>query len=320
MRRILLSCALALGAILGQPASAQETTLRAVSFVRLDDVWGKLFVEFVKQVNDNGKGLVQIRMMGGPEAINQFELGNAIKTGVVDIGMLPGGFYQSLFPAALSLSVSTKSPVEQRQNGAWEQLNKLHNTQVNAQFLANYGFGVPFHIYTTKPIDKADFTGLKLRTVPIYRPFFEKLGATTLQTQHAELYTALERGVVDGYGWSLWGLKEQGFLPVTKFRIEPGFYSGNVSILVNLPKWQSLRPDQQAFLTKTAIDFERNFAQTAERQRGEELQKQDSAGVKAIKLAPAEADRFVAAALEAGWADVRQKAPADYEQLRKLME
>ena len=320
MRRFLLSFVLALTAILASRADAQETTLRAVSFVRLDDVWGKMFVEFVRRVNDNGKGLVQIRMMGGPETINQFELGNAIKTGVVDIGMLPGGFYQSLFPAALSLSISGKSPAEQRQNGAWEQLNKLHNTQVNAQLLANYGYGVPFHIYTSKPIEKADFTGLKLRTVPIYRPFFEKIGATTLQTQHAELYTALERGVVDGYGWSLWGLKEQGFLPVTKFRIEPGFYSGNVSILVNLAKWQSLRPDQQAFLTKTAIDFERDFVKLAEQQTVEELQKQEGAGVKVIKLAPAEADRFAAAAREAGWGDVKQKAPADYERLRQLME
>lgn len=320
MRRVVFSCALALLAILGQPANAQETTLRAVSFVRLDDVWGKFFVDFVKRVNDNGKGLVQIRMMGGPETINQFELGNAIKTGVVDIGMLPGGFYQSLFPAALSLSISTKSPAEQRQNGAWEQLNKLHNAQVNAQLLANYGYGVPFHIYTSKPIDKADFTGLKLRTVPIYRPFFEKLGATTLQTQHAELYTALERGVVDGYGWSLWGLKEQGFLPVTKFRIEPGFYAGNVSILVNLTKWQALRPDQQAFLTNTAVEFERDFVKAAEIQSSEELQKQNSAGVKVIKLSPAEADRFVAAARDAGWSDVKQKAPAEYERLRQLME
>jgi TRAP-type C4-dicarboxylate transport system substrate-binding protein len=320
MRRDLVLCAMAVTALLGQPAKAQETTLRAVSFVRLDDVWGKLFVEFVKRVNDNGKGLVQIRMMGGPETINQFELGNAIKTGVVDIGMLPGGFYQSLFPAALALSISTKSPIEQRQNGAWEQLNKLHNSQVNAQLLANYGFGVPFHIYTSKPIEKADMTGLKLRTVPIYRPFFEKLGATTLQTQHAELYTALERGVVDGYGWSLWGLKEQGFLPVTKFRIEPGFYSGNVSVLVNLTKWQALRPDQQAFLSKTAIDFEQDFVQVATRQSDEERQKQDSAGVKIIKLAPADADRFVTMARDAGWADVQQKAPADYQQLRALME
>jgi TRAP-type C4-dicarboxylate transport system substrate-binding protein len=320
MRRILFACALTLTTLHVDIASAQETTLRAVSFARLDDVWAKLFVDFVKRVNDNGKGLVQIRLLGGPETINQFELGNAIKTGVVDIGMLPGGFYQSLFPAALSLSISTKSPAEQRQNGAWEQLNKLHNTQVNAQLLANYGHGVPFHVYTSKPLEKADFTGLKLRTVPIYRPFFEKLGATTLQTQHAELYTALERGVVDGYGWSLWGLKEQGFLPVTKYRIDPGFYSGNVSILVNLTKWQSLRLDQQAFLTKMAVEFERDFVKTAERQSIEELQKQESAGVKTIKLSPADADRFVAAARDAGWADVKQKAPGDYDRLRALME
>ena len=124
MRRDLVLCAMAVTALLGQPAKAQETTLRAVSFVRLDDVWGKLFVEFVKRVNDNGKGLVQIRMMGGPETINQFELGNAIKTGVVDIGMLPGGFYQSLFPLRTRAFDQHQIPdraTSERRMGATEQ-------------------------------------------------------------------------------------------------------------------------------------------------------------------------------------------------------
>lgn len=301
-------------------AQAQEATLRAVSFIRTDDVWGQRFVELIKKINENGAGQIQIRLLGGPETINAFELGNAIKNGIVDIGMLPGGFYQGIFPASQALSISSKSPVEHRRNGAWDYLNKLHNERANAYFLANYGYGVPMHLYLTKPIDSANLSGLKLRTVPIYRPLIEKLGATTLQTPHAEVFTALERGVVDGYGWSLWGLKSQGFLPVTKFRVEPGFYAGNVSVLVNLNKWNSLTDAQKKILNDTAIAFEKEFETFSVQQSKQELAWQDEAGVKPIKLNASESDRFLSAAKEAGWADVKAKAPNEYENLRRLME
>ena len=40
-----------------------------------------------------------------------------------------------------------------------------------------------------------------MRITPDYRDFFQTLGATVVQTPPGEVYTALERGVVDGYGW-----------------------------------------------------------------------------------------------------------------------
>ena len=58
-------------------ASAQETTLNAVVFVPRNTTFGEIFVRFVDQVNKDGKGLVQIKLVGGPDAIPTFEQGNA---------------------------------------------------------------------------------------------------------------------------------------------------------------------------------------------------------------------------------------------------
>ena len=58
-------------------ALAQETTLSAVVFVPRNTTFGEIFVRFVEQTNREGKGLVQINLRGGPDAIPTFEQGNA---------------------------------------------------------------------------------------------------------------------------------------------------------------------------------------------------------------------------------------------------
>ena len=77
---------------------------------------------------------------------------------------------------------------------------------------------MPFHIYLNKKIDKLDFTGLKIRVTPVYKDIVEALGGTTVTTAPGEVYTALERGVVDGYGWPITGIFDLGWEKVTKFR------------------------------------------------------------------------------------------------------
>ena len=81
---------------------------------------------------------------------------------------------------------------------------------------------------------QAGLLGLKLRVSPNYRAFFSRLGATLVQTQPSEIYTSMERNVVDGYGWPDLGNRRAGLLPVTKRRLEPGFFVAPNEILVNL--------------------------------------------------------------------------------------
>ena len=54
-----------------------------------------------------------------------------------------------------------------------------------------------------------------------------------VQTAPGEVYTALERGVVDGYGWPITGIFDLGWQEKTKYRVDPGFYTAEVSVLVN---------------------------------------------------------------------------------------
>ena len=46
--------------------------------------------------------------------------------------------------------------------------------------------------------------------------------------------------MVDGYGWPVTGIFDLGWEKVTKFRLEPAFYSVEVGVLVNNDVWKGL--------------------------------------------------------------------------------
>src|SRR5204862_5788196 len=129
-----------------------------------------------------------------------FEVGNAVRTGVVDIGMSTGAFYTNIMPEADALKLTQVHATELRKNGGFELINKIWNEKANMQYLGRVIDYTPFHLYLTKKIDKPDLTGLKVRITPVYRDFFQALGATVVTKPPREVSTALEGGVVDGSG------------------------------------------------------------------------------------------------------------------------
>jgi TRAP-type C4-dicarboxylate transport system substrate-binding protein len=268
-------------------------------------------------VNADGKGVVKINYIGGPRAMPPFEVGNAVRTKVVDIANVTGAFYTNLMPEADGFKLISRPMSEQRRNGSWEFINTLHNQKLNSQYLARQFHNVPFHIYLNKKPDKLDFTGLKIRVTPVYKDIVEALGGTAITTAPGEVYTALERGVVDGYGWPVSGIFDLGWDKVTKFRLEPAFYSVEVNVLVNLDTWKGLTDAQRKVLNDAALwleglDAENTAAIAAERD------KQAKAGIQPIDFGPDESKKFIEKANEVAWQSVIKRAPESGAKLRAL--
>ena len=268
-----LNCLAGLAVLISaSPAAAQEVTLRAVSAFAEGTEFSRNFERFIEKVNADGKGSIRINYIGGPRAVPPFEVGNAVRTRVVDMANVTGAFYTNLMPEADGLKLNGKPMSEQRANGTWGFINQLHNQKLNSQYLARQFHNVAFHIYLNKKIEKIDFSGLKIRVTPVYRDVVEALGGAPITTPPGEVYTALERGVVDGYGWPITGIFDLGWEKVTKFRMEPPFYSVEVNVLVNLDAWKSLNDAQRALLNNAALwlegrDDEQEAIIKAERER-----------------------------------------------------
>jgi TRAP-type C4-dicarboxylate transport system substrate-binding protein len=321
--RLCLSLILVISLATVCQAAGQKITIKAVT------AWPKTvwevanFMKFMDMVKENVAkkypGELEIQYAGGPEVIPNSEQVEAARMGVVDMVFTTDGYYVSALPEVNALSLSMLEAWEERSTGVNDFLNKLHQNALNCTYLGRLGHNLPFILYLTKPIKSADLTGLKIRCSPTLIPFLKKLGAQPVVIPPTEVYTALERGVVDGYMWPAGLIRDWGWQAVTKYVVTPGVYNGANVVLINKDKWDQM-PD---YLQKLLIQTEEQAEHYA-KDRSANLVKTEFAaykklGIKFINLPPAEAKKFKDAAYSSLWDIIIQKAPVNGPKLRKMV-
>ena len=96
-----------------------EATLRAVSAFPDGTAFSTNFERFIERVNERSQGLVYIDYRGGGgKLMNPFLIGDAVRTGVVDVANLPGAYYTRLMPEADAIKLSAFTIAEERRNDA----------------------------------------------------------------------------------------------------------------------------------------------------------------------------------------------------------
>lgn len=304
----------------GTSIAKGPVTFTAVSFVPKNNVMADPLFIFQERVEEASKGRLAIKYRGGPEAIPCFEQIEAVKNGLVDMALLPTAYYVPQIPLVDAVKLSRITPWEERQTGAYDLLNRLHHEKVNAYYLGRFTNGVEFHLYINKRIDKPDFSGLKIRVTPIYKPFVEALGGVVMTTAPGEVYTALERGVVDGYGWPSFRISDFGWHEVTKYVIDPGFYQVDVGIVINLDIWNRLQKDHQDLLISVAKQVEHESSDHFATIKSEERELIFSKGVQVIRFSGENREKYLEAAYKAGWEQVCSKCPQTGPEYRKMVE
>lgn len=296
-------------------AQAQEVTLRAVSAFDGGTFFSRHFEQLVEKINAEGKGIVQINYIGGPQAVPPFEVGNAVSNRVVDLANVTGVFYTTIVPEAIAMSFTEHTSETLRANGAIDFMNTLLAPK-NLIYQARLSDHVPYHIYTNKGFD-GDLEGQKMRITPVYRDFFMALGSTVVQTAPGEVYTALERGMVDGYGWPIGGIFDLGWQEKTKYRVDPGFYSSENGVLMNLDTWNSLTAEQRDFLSAQFAWAEAQNANYLD-EVADEATRQANAGIQTIQLSDADAAKMLKTANAVAWDRIKAISPQHGEKLQEL--
>ena len=97
----------------------------------------------------------------------------------------------------------------------------------------------------------ADFKGVKMRAPsgPIQK-LFAMMGAAPVGLPSSEVYTALEKGVIDAADYTTFsGNYKTGVLDIAKYPIYPGIHSSpTVHIIMNLDEWKALPENDQIFM------------------------------------------------------------------------
>lgn len=302
-------------------ASAAEAQLKAGFFIgSTKSLFRQAFDTFVERFNAEGKGLATITQVVSTEAVPSRQIPNALKGGVLQVAGAPPSYFSGLVPGAEGFSAAKASAAEQRENGAFALIDDALRERANAHLIAQYGYGVRFHIFTSTPIRTLDdFKGLKLRTSNTYKAFFDALGAQPIQMSRGEIFTAMERGVVQGFANLNSEVAALGWGEVVKYRVDPSFYDTVVFVAVNLDQWKKLSKAQQDFVDSMGRVLETEInADIASRDVaiGDKLA---NGTFEVVKLPDADSRRYVDLAYESMWDTVEQRAPERGKQLRKLL-
>ncbi len=243
-------------------AAYAETELKASSALNTSREMTQAYLKyFVNDINAKGKGQVRVKFVGGPEVTPPRKQVAALSRGAFDITHSPSSYYAGMVPEGYAVLVTNMTPAEIRKSGGFALLDAAHQKKANAKLLAWGDSGGKFNTYLArKPAMTAaggiDLKGFKMRSTATYRPLFEYLGATPVGMKSSEIFTGLERGVIQGFGSPSSGLVKLGVKGKVRYRVDPSYYNLNNFVLINLDKWKALPKKTQAMIEGVARRYE----------------------------------------------------------------
>jgi TRAP-type transport system periplasmic protein len=277
------------------------------------------FLENVqKEADEKYPGQLKMVYKGAGEVVSTNEQVEACRTGLIEMVYTAGSYYTSILPVIDIMSLTDMMPWEERKAGVFDYLDKLHNEKANIHMLGRVGTGSYFHLFLAKPMEKVgDLQGRKIRCSPTTISFMRAAGATPIQMPPPDVYTAMERGVVDGYILPPGTIRDFGLVPVSKYIVFPGIYQPCQFVLMNLSAWNKLPKHFQDLLTEHTEKMGRFNIEAQVAQLKSEMESFKKEGMQFIELSPEEGVDFKKLANDALYDTVVKKAP---EESKKLLD
>ena len=280
------------GAIAAVSAVAQaQTVLRIGTGQAAQELQNVILQEVADKVKERTGGKLTMQLFPGGQLGSERDVHEQVKLGAPILTVVDSGYfanYASKDVGILSAPFVFKSYDEVRKVLAsdlakdWLALGEKNNVKMLA---FNWFFGER-HIVGRKPFPEvADLKNVKFRLapIPIYIDSFKQLGVSPVTLDFAEVYGALQQGVVDaaeGPMASIWSSKL--FEPAPNVT-RTGHVKQVLGIMMNKTVFESLPADQRAILLEEMVSGgDRYTKQQAARQ--DELRAQmEKAGVKFVE-------------------------------------
>jgi TRAP-type C4-dicarboxylate transport system substrate-binding protein len=212
---------------------------------------------------------------------------------------------------------------EERERGALTYLQKLHEEQ--GLFLlgrTNCIREPVFYVSTMRAVQKPeDFNGLRAGiTSTVFDAFCRALGMTSNFVRFADLYTALERGMIDTIPLTLDTMLQYGLAEMKGLMtVDHPFYLSNNVTLINLDKWKTLPKHLKDLILKAQLEFEPQNEKVEAAFANRYKQKFMDAGIKFIQFSPSDAKRFVDLAYSAQWQKLLKEQPETVTKLKSML-
>ena len=296
--------------------------IRAISSVPTETPYTRDFAAWIKAVNARAAGRFKIILVGGPEVIPTYEQADAVRTGVVHMVFGPGTYYLGHVPEIEALFASNLPPWETRANGGVALLDRLHRAKLGVTYLARTHF-IAFHIFTRhapglSDAGVPDLSQRRIRGGPVWRDFITSLGAVFVNVPAPDIYTALERGMIDGISWPVVGLQDFSWDKHIKYRVDPGVYSSDMGIIFNARRWDALPADVRELLSEAVIDYERVSYERFLALSTEAAVQLQQDGMQTVSLADTGESAYRQLAFDVIWDRLKTRAPENYAELKRI--
>ena len=305
---------------------ALPTVSEAADF-RMLSSWDKSFPAvgvivdtFAKNVEAASKGAIKISV-SGPETVPAFEQLQPVISGAFQLVFTAGAYHFGTTPM-LTVFESVGGNVESRRaSGLFEEIDR-HYQKLGVKILAwPMTPDGSYHVILRQPIGPSgDLAGRKIRGTPSYAGVFRMLNASVVGMPPGEVYTSLDKGVIDGTTWPVIGALGYRWYEVAKYLMRPAFGFTLTPILVNLNAWNRLTDAERKVFSDEARKVEDLWYKEAGRLAEEEEKTLLAKGASLTQMGPAQR-----AKLKDAWNDglwevslKSEKHRKDLEQLRQL--
>ncbi|WP_089422988.1 MULTISPECIES: TRAP transporter substrate-binding protein [Roseobacteraceae] len=253
-----------LTATAGLPVYAQEFSFKFQSVDPAGNPNFQIQKEWTEQVGVMSGGRIAIELLPVGAVVEYNETQDAVGAGILDGHITDVSYFSGKDPAfgLIANPIGAWSSPEEmfrfmRYGGGNELMEDLEKPY-NLHFVGATTTGLEGFV-SKKPLGGVDdLKGLKVRAPEgLIQQVFAAAGAVPVNLPYAEVFTALDKGVIDAADSTVFstnhsqGLHEAGNNPVY-----PGFHSMPlVEVSMNLDKWNSLPEDLQAIMTVSVRDL-----------------------------------------------------------------
>ena len=220
-------------------------------------------VRFADLVQKKTNGEVQIKVFPSSQLGRLNELWTGVKIGSIEMAgslvpavgadLVPG---LSIFDAPYTFrDVEHFHKVSRGPIG--QELTKQFIEKAGVRILYFQYFGTRHLTTSNKAIRKPeDLRGMKIRavTIPILMATVEGMGATPTPIEFAEVYQALQSGIVDGQENPVTSIYSAKFHDVQKYLMLTGHVFGIITTMVNEKVYQSLSPKIRQAIDEAATE------------------------------------------------------------------
>jgi TRAP-type transport system periplasmic protein len=210
----------------------------------------KFLEVFLKNVETASKGDIKF-IISGPETVPPFEQLQPVSSGVFQLLLTHGAYHIGQTPYLLAVEALGGDLNKWREAGIREMVDN-HYQKIGLKLVAlgQTPEQSALQIILRQPIGPSgDLQGRKIRGTQTFTGVFSFLGASPVVLPPSEIYTSLEKGVVDGAGWPVLGVLDYRWYEVAKYLVRPTFGMLAYPIFFNLEAWKKLNDQQkQIFL------------------------------------------------------------------------